>query len=77
MLRVAELLPEGDIKKPSVSLSVEWFYMTFHRLDRAEYVRSGRKLREESLKLLPEYFEMIYDSCLSEGLVPRRQLDKI
>ena len=59
MLRVAELLPEGNIEKPSVSLSVEWFYMTFHRTDRAEYVRSGRKLREESLKWLTEYFETI------------------
>ncbi len=51
--------------------------MTFHSSDRAEYVRSGCKLREETLKLLAEYFESIYDSCLSEGLVPRRQLDKI
>ena len=77
MLRVAELLPEGDLDKPSASLSVEWFYMTFHRSDRAEYVRSGRKLCEETLKLLAEYFESIYNSCLSKGLVPRRQLDKI
>jgi hypothetical protein len=77
MLRVAELLPEGDIKKPSTSLSVEWFYMTFHRLDRAEYVCSGRKLREELLKSLAEYFETIYDSRVSKGVVPRRQLDKI
>ena len=77
MLRVAELLPEGDLEKPAASLSVEWFYMTFHRTDRAEYVRSGRKLREETLKLLAEYFESIYDSRLSEGLVPRQQLDKI
>jgi hypothetical protein len=77
MLRVAELIPEGDLKKPATSLSVEWFYMTFHRTDRAEYVRSGRKLREEMLKLLAEYFELIYDSRLSEGLVLRCQLDKI
>ena len=33
MLRVAELLTKGDIEKPSASLSVEWFYMTFHRTD--------------------------------------------
>jgi hypothetical protein len=36
MLRVAELLPEGNLEKPSASLSVEWFYMTFHRSDPAE-----------------------------------------
>ncbi len=77
MLHVAELLPEGNLEKPAASLSVEWFYMTFHRTDRAEYVRSGRKLHEEMLKLLGEYFESIYDSRLSEGLIPRRQLDKI
>jgi hypothetical protein len=77
MLRVAELLPKGNIEKPSGSLSVEWFYMTFHRTDRAEYLRSGRKLCEELLKLLAEYFETIYDSCASKGLVPCRQLNKI
>jgi hypothetical protein len=74
---MAELLPEGNLEKPSANLSVEWFYMTFHRSDRAEYVRSGRKLRKETLKLLTEYFESIYDSHLSKGLVLRRQLEKI
>ena len=74
---MAELLPEGDLKKPAASLSVEWFYMTFHRSDRAEYFRSGCKLCKEMLKLLAEYFESIYDSRLSEGLVSRRQLEKI
>ena len=77
MLRVAELLPEDDLKKPATSLSVEWFYVTFHRTDRAEYVHSGRKLCKEMLKLLVEYFESIFNSRLSEGLVPRRQLEKI
>jgi hypothetical protein len=33
MLRVAKLLPEGDLEKPSASLSLEWFYTTFHRSD--------------------------------------------
>ena len=54
---MAELLPEGNIEKPSASLSVEWFYMTFHRLDQAEYVRSGRKLCEESLKFARRVFQ--------------------
>jgi hypothetical protein len=77
MLHVAELLPEGDLKKPAASLSMEWIYMTFHRTDRAEYICSGRKLCKETLKLLAEYFESIYNSRLSKGLVPRRQLEKI
>ena len=77
MLRVAELLSEGNLEKPAASLSMEWFYMTFYRTDRAEYVCSGRKLCEEMLKSLAEYFESIYDSRLSKGLVLRHQLDKI
>ncbi len=74
---MVELLLEDDLKKPAANLSVEWFYMTFHRTDRAEYARSGRKLCKETLKSLTEYFESIYDSRLSKGLVPRRQLDKV
>ncbi len=77
MLCVTELLPQGDLKKPAASLFMEWFYMTFHRTDRAEYICSGRKLCKETLKSLTEYFESIYYSRLSEGLVPRCQLDKI
>jgi len=30
LLRVAELLPAGDIVMPNESLPLEWFYMTFH-----------------------------------------------
>ena len=50
MLRMAELLPEGNLEKPAASLSMEWFYITFHRTDRAEYVCSGCKLCEEMLE---------------------------
>jgi hypothetical protein len=62
LLRVAELLPVGHINTPSAKLQVEWFYMTFHKTDRVEYVRSGRKLREENLQTLTKYFESIYDT---------------
>ena len=77
MLCIAELLPEGDLDKPATSLSVEWFYMTFHKSNMAEYVCSGHKLCEETPHMLTEYFELIYDSCLGKGLVPHHQLDKI
>ena len=76
MLRIAELLPKCNLKKPSTSLSVEWFYMTFHKSNRVEYVRFDRKLCKETLQTLAEYFELIYNSCLSEGPVPRHQLEK-
>jgi hypothetical protein len=38
MMGVAGLLPKGNILTPNEQLQVEWFYMTFHKSDRAEYV---------------------------------------
>jgi hypothetical protein len=54
MMRVASLLPEGNIPMPNKRLQVEWFYMTFHKSDRAEYVQSGRKLSNEMLQTTAE-----------------------
>ena len=62
LLCIAELLPAGNIITPSMKLQVEWFYMTFHKSDRIEYVRSGWKLHKETLQTLTEYFESIYDT---------------
>jgi hypothetical protein len=56
MMRVADLLPEGDIPMPNEQLQVEWFYMTFHKSDRAEYVQSGCKPSDKMLQAIAEYF---------------------
>ncbi len=37
-MRVAGLLPVGDIEILTMQLQVEWFYMTFHKSDCTEYV---------------------------------------
>ncbi len=42
MLRIAELLPPGKMPLPSEKLTVQWYYMTYHCTDRAEYVKSGK-----------------------------------
>jgi hypothetical protein len=39
MMRIAGLLPKGDIPMPNKQLQVEWFYMIFYKSDHAEYVR--------------------------------------
>ncbi len=49
MMCVVGLLPAGNIEMPNTQLQEEWFYMTFHKSDCAEYVQSGRKLRDEKL----------------------------
>jgi hypothetical protein len=75
MLRIVQMLPEGDIPTPTAALQVEWFYMTFHHSDRAEYLRSGRKLCDETLASLAAYFERGFDARVADGS-PRKLRDK-
>ena len=61
------MLPEGDIPNPNTALQVEWFYMTFHRSDCTEYLCSGRKLCNQMLATLAEYFESGFDGRVADG----------
>ena len=36
ILRISAKLPAGNIPEPNAALLVQWFYMSFHRNDRAE-----------------------------------------
>ncbi len=49
LLRVAKLLPAGDIAMPNESLTLEWFYMTFHKSERDQFITSGRRLVDETV----------------------------
>jgi hypothetical protein len=60
MLCITKLLPKGDIPMPNAALQVQWFYMSFHCSDHAEYVRSGCKLSDEMLQTPTKYFESIF-----------------
>ena len=52
MLHIAELLPPGKMPLPSKKLAVQWYYMTYQRTDRAEYIKSGKKLSDETIEML-------------------------
>jgi hypothetical protein len=77
MLCITKLLPEGDHPPPNATLQVEWFYMSFHCLDCAEYVCSGRKLSDEMLQTLAEYFESIFLAHLSNGSIQRKYNEQL
>ncbi len=67
-----KLLSEGYLPPTNAALQVEWFYMSFHCLDCAEYVCSGRKLSNETLQTLAEYFESIFLARISDDLIQRK-----
>ena len=75
LLRVAELLPAGDIAMPNESLTLEWFYMTFHKSERDQFIMSGRRLAEETIESVTEYFESLYNVKKSSGKL-QKQLEQ-
>jgi hypothetical protein len=77
MLRISEKLPAGNIPVPNAALHVKWLYMSFHKSDRAEFVRSGNKLNSETLQTLTEYFQSIHDVKLSNGSLQQKREDQI
>ena len=52
IIRISKLLPEGNMADPSAALQVQWLYMSYHRLDHAKYVKSGKVLEVETLEML-------------------------
>jgi hypothetical protein len=77
MLRIVQMLPEGDIPMPTAALQVEWFHMTFHRSDRAEYLCSGRKLCNETLASLTAYFKSGFDTQVADGTLRKLRDDQV
>ena len=52
---------------PNQALQLEWFYMSFHKEDRAKYVESGQRLVDEMLESLAKYFDNIFNSQVADG----------
>ena len=65
---MVEALPAGDMHPPNKALQLEWFYMSFHKEDRAKHVKSGQRLSDKTLKSVSEYFENIYNFAGSRWL---------
>jgi hypothetical protein len=61
LLQVAELPPAGDIAMPNETLTLEWFYMTFQKSERDQYIASGRRLVDEMIESVTEYFESLFN----------------
>jgi hypothetical protein len=77
MLQIAQMLPEGDIPNPKALLQVEWFNMTFHRSNRMEYLRSGRKLCDETLATLAAYLESGFDRRVADGTIRKLRDEQV
>ena len=77
MLRIAELLPPGETPPPSEKLAVQWYYMTYHRADRTEYVKSGKKLADETIETLSAYFQSLFAQRKIDGTLERHEVERL
>ena len=68
MIRILKLLPKGNIANPLAKLQVQWLYMSYHLLDQAKYVESGKVLKNETLEALTTYFQTIHNQKLQQQL---------
>jgi hypothetical protein len=77
MIRTAEALPAGDMHPHNKALQLEWFYMSFHKEDRAKYVESGQRLSNKTLKSVTEYFENIFNLQVADGSLAKKHEHQI
>ncbi len=52
---------------PNESLTLEWFFMTFHKSEHNQFITSGRRLVDETIESVTEYFESLYNIKKSSG----------
>ena len=62
---------------PNDTLKVEWFYMLFHQEDRARYLESGQCLCNETLEIVTEYFDNIFNLQVANGSLTKKHEKKI
>ncbi len=77
MLCVAKLLPAGKMPKQSKKLALQWYYMTYHRTDHAEYVKSGKKLSAETFKSLTGYFQALFSQKKIDGMLEHAEIYRL
>ena len=57
---------------PNQALQLEWFYMSFRKEDRAKFIMSGRRLSNEMLESVAEYFDNIFNLQVADGSLVKK-----
>ena len=77
MLRITKLLPPGETPPPSNKLVVQWYYMTYHKADRTKYVKSGKKLADDTIETLSAYFQSLFAQRKIDGTLERYKVKQL
>ena len=51
--------------------------MTYHRTDCAEYVKTGKKLSDETIEMLLAYFQSLFVQRKIDGTLKRHEIERL
>ncbi len=77
MLRIAELLPAGNIPKPSDGLSLQWYYISYHKNDREKFVLSGKTLDDKTIESVTTFFQALFEQRKLDGMIERQEAERL
>ena len=71
MLRIAKVLPAGNIPKPLDALALQWYYMSYHKSDREKFVLGGKTLKDAT------FFQALYEQKKLDGLLDHQEVERL
>ena len=77
MLRIAKLLLSGDILKPSDKLSLQWYYMSYHKNDREKFVLSRKTPDDETIESITTFFQAFFEQKKLNSTIKPQEVDCI
>jgi len=77
MLHIAEILPAGDIPKPSDALALQWYYMLYHKSDREKFVLGGKTLKGATVDTVTKFFQALYEQRKLDGLFDHQEVERL
>jgi len=77
MLRIAEILPAGDIPKPLDALALQWYYMSYHKSDRKKFILGGKTLKDATVEMVTKFFQALYEQKNLDGLLDCQEVGRL
>jgi hypothetical protein len=77
MLQIAKLLPAGNIPKPSGELSLQWYYMSYHKNDHEKFISSGKTLNDKMIESVTTFFQALFKLRKLNGTIERQEAGQI
>ena len=76
MLCITELLLAGNIPKPLGELTLQWYYMLYHKSDSDKLVLSDKTLDDETIKSVMAFFQACFEQKKLKGTLKHQDAER-